>query len=197
MREFRRKLFDVNYHRRRKEQPTPTDMAQGRGPEQRSGLTKDHASGPDVNPKENNYTQHPRRHCYGRGGGGTAQARKNKKKLDKASPKRLQGTSSKHLIGRVKRKDSSSRWLNRPRASERQSEEAAQSSTSVDQIGYALCHNREEMTAKNAARDWKRICPPTNPRQEREMKFEFREKSEPGRRSSVMDTHGGLRVGLQ
>ena len=58
-----------------------------------------------------------------------------------------------------------------PRASERQSEEAAQSSTSVDQIGYALCHNREEMTAKNAARDWKRICPPTNPRQEREMKL--------------------------
>ena len=79
MREFRRKLFDVNYHRRRKEQPTPTDMAQGRGPEQRSGLTKDHASGPDVNPKENNYTQHRRRHCYGRGGGGTAQARKIKR----------------------------------------------------------------------------------------------------------------------
>ena len=29
--------------------------------------------------KENNYTQHRRRHCYGKGGGGTAQARKIKR----------------------------------------------------------------------------------------------------------------------
>ena len=49
------------------------------------------------------------------------------------------------------------------------------------EIGYALCHDREEVTAKDAARNWKIICPPTNPRQGkgRVMKIEFREKSEP------------------
>ena len=91
-----------------------------------------------------------------------------------------QGAGSRRLICLVRYDPSETRgWTEHEQLRSDKAKKQRGARRASIEIGYALCHDREEVTAKNAARNWKIFCPPTNPRQKREMEVEFREKPEP------------------